>query len=885
MASLEKPQVNPNSLYPHPSNVITTIAGSQVWWPNLNIDPIDERPKFWNGTEFMNGVSVDSGLAADPLRASFLPAETLNLIIDNLERIIRKMGPRIFPTSDNAYKEQLSWFYTYNIPGIENSPTSGEQFRPATQELTHHTMLDPRNLTRIIDADVQNIPAFFDNSFKTVVTRAWDGSARVSPTQNNYYDYIEETDPMENTARIPAESVGVFREPINDRWLKGSFGTRWESLHVPSYEYPLWERAINGPNGWQNDIRQYLPDPTRFIAYVNSNNIVTKKNLDAETFYRKREDDRIENKMYKAIYGENLYSPSGAKNNLEFTEHSTVGWPIRNHEVVVAQDAFQPNKDMSMSEYFRTWNNRLEDIKANRLAPFLDRRVEQITPTQHRVTFPTAVEPEPSWVVERIFENITQLREHIVPPDWDDRNIAGRYCWIITNESLDHGVYIIMPQENSSIKTTSADGLPVIRNGFGFVRQSEFRPHSYIEVQAVYRTLTNLQADLNRAKSLPATGSFFSVLNYLSNDGGVYRYARPPSGNAAVTFNNFDYVPFRHTRVPGNNSRLITAENLITNVNNTNWGVGFYLVAKVDTPEFVTNALNHLEVYEIYDIVGSASKDYRILPHPKFSTRNDLITHFGERALVTGGLYFVVEGSSNNTRGTYIIERSGGGKSDSLYYGDWSVTINNAIWRLNIREKPTLQIGTGGINDLLFMIDNQGMSIQVTEGPNLGLWFKVLLIGNDILRITEASSTFQHIVNREFASQQTVRRLFSFKDIKFEPMWRTAPVNQIATVGYVHQQLTKFGLDGVIAVDPVTTRFDDLTTTGQYYIVTSSDAPRGKNDTWFVDVKAFNGHILQKAESLTDPADVSRRVFRPKAEDGFPAGWGAWSYSHAKWFT
>lgn len=79
----------------YPDNQELTIFGEKVEWPG-----VDKTGKFTNG-------SFD-----DPLeKPSFIPAETINLILDNLTALIEKLGG----TPDNTAIDQLAKLFTSGI--------------------------------------------------------------------------------------------------------------------------------------------------------------------------------------------------------------------------------------------------------------------------------------------------------------------------------------------------------------------------------------------------------------------------------------------------------------------------------------------------------------------------------------------------------------------------------------------------------------------------------------------------------------------------------------------------------------------------------------------------------------------------------------------------
>ena len=76
----------------YPENQELSIFGEQVQWPGL-----DSTGKFTNGS-FTNPLE----------KPSFIPAETLNLILDNLGELIKKLGE----TPNNAAIDQLANLFT-----------------------------------------------------------------------------------------------------------------------------------------------------------------------------------------------------------------------------------------------------------------------------------------------------------------------------------------------------------------------------------------------------------------------------------------------------------------------------------------------------------------------------------------------------------------------------------------------------------------------------------------------------------------------------------------------------------------------------------------------------------------------------------------------------
>ncbi len=79
----------------YPDNQELTIFGEKVEWPG-----VDKTGKFTNGS------------FSDPLeKPSFIPAETINLILDNLTALIEKLGG----TPDNTSIDQLAKLFTSGI--------------------------------------------------------------------------------------------------------------------------------------------------------------------------------------------------------------------------------------------------------------------------------------------------------------------------------------------------------------------------------------------------------------------------------------------------------------------------------------------------------------------------------------------------------------------------------------------------------------------------------------------------------------------------------------------------------------------------------------------------------------------------------------------------
>ena len=79
----------------YPDNQELTIFGEKVQWPG-----VDKTGKFTNGS------------FSDPLeKPSFIPAETINLILDNLMALIEKLGG----TPDNTSIDQLAKLFTSGI--------------------------------------------------------------------------------------------------------------------------------------------------------------------------------------------------------------------------------------------------------------------------------------------------------------------------------------------------------------------------------------------------------------------------------------------------------------------------------------------------------------------------------------------------------------------------------------------------------------------------------------------------------------------------------------------------------------------------------------------------------------------------------------------------
>ena len=76
----------------YPENQDLSIFGEQVQWPG-----VDSTGKFTNGS-FTNPLE----------KPSFIPAETLNLILDNLGELIKKLGE----TPNNAAIDQLAKLFT-----------------------------------------------------------------------------------------------------------------------------------------------------------------------------------------------------------------------------------------------------------------------------------------------------------------------------------------------------------------------------------------------------------------------------------------------------------------------------------------------------------------------------------------------------------------------------------------------------------------------------------------------------------------------------------------------------------------------------------------------------------------------------------------------------
>ncbi|MDR0387283.1 MAG: hypothetical protein LBH57_04530, partial [Treponema sp.] len=76
----------------YPGNQDIEIFGEQVQWPG-----VDANGKFTNGSFY------------DPMmKPSFIPAETINLVLDNLERLIEKCGGTPNATNQNQLADLLS---------------------------------------------------------------------------------------------------------------------------------------------------------------------------------------------------------------------------------------------------------------------------------------------------------------------------------------------------------------------------------------------------------------------------------------------------------------------------------------------------------------------------------------------------------------------------------------------------------------------------------------------------------------------------------------------------------------------------------------------------------------------------------------------------------
>lgn len=86
----------------YPENQELSIFGERVQWPGL-----DSTGKFTNGS-FTNPLE----------KPSFIPAETLNLILDNLGELIKKLGE----TPNNAAIDQLAKLFT-------SAPTANKAIR------------------------------------------------------------------------------------------------------------------------------------------------------------------------------------------------------------------------------------------------------------------------------------------------------------------------------------------------------------------------------------------------------------------------------------------------------------------------------------------------------------------------------------------------------------------------------------------------------------------------------------------------------------------------------------------------------------------------------------------------------------------------------------
>ena len=79
----------------YPENEEVTIFGEKVQWPG-----VDKSGKFTNGS------------FSDPHEPpSFIPAGTINLILDNLSALITKLGGK----PDNSSVEQLAGIFTSEV--------------------------------------------------------------------------------------------------------------------------------------------------------------------------------------------------------------------------------------------------------------------------------------------------------------------------------------------------------------------------------------------------------------------------------------------------------------------------------------------------------------------------------------------------------------------------------------------------------------------------------------------------------------------------------------------------------------------------------------------------------------------------------------------------
>jgi len=114
----------------YPDNQELTIFGEKVQWPG-----VDSFGKFSNGSFI------------DPLeKPSFIPAETINLILDNLSELIKKFGG----TPDNTSIDQLAKLFT-----VDATANTGIQ-RDAAGRAKVAAPEEDDDIARKVDVDTSN---------------------------------------------------------------------------------------------------------------------------------------------------------------------------------------------------------------------------------------------------------------------------------------------------------------------------------------------------------------------------------------------------------------------------------------------------------------------------------------------------------------------------------------------------------------------------------------------------------------------------------------------------------------------------------------------------------------------------------------------------------
>lgn len=184
----------------YPENEEITIFGDRVQWPG-----VDKNGKFTNGS------------FSDPHEPpSFIPANTMNLILDNLSGLITKLGG----IPDNSSVEQLAGVFTSNIKAntgiMRDAAGRAKVAAPAaTDDIARKAEIDTEKQAR-----TQAVSSL-EQSFKQSLDAESD--ARKNADNAMSQSISSHAENKNNPHRVTAEQVGLGRvdnTPDNEKSVK-----------------------------------------------------------------------------------------------------------------------------------------------------------------------------------------------------------------------------------------------------------------------------------------------------------------------------------------------------------------------------------------------------------------------------------------------------------------------------------------------------------------------------------------------------------------------------------------------------------------------------------------------------------------------------------------